>query len=204
MLTACVAINWLVVALESGARSDGHLSYGARQCFSDAQPLLDRLDPVVADFVDAISPDALAVWDIRQHENAPCSVHLCLCDDWSHIHCEFRRDELPPPSDIHLLIASKLAAFKGVQRRILFKVCDGTFAHDDLTHLRQTLNMIPSIAYRGLKVENRCEFVPCNAYVPATAFHVTDFTLEVDAAAGADVADALKSNGFEIQYRTTL
>ncbi len=171
---------------------------------ANAQPFLDRLDPIVAEFVDAISPDALAVWDIRQHENGPCSLHLCLCDDWAHTHCEFRRDEMPPESDLHSLLARKLATFTAARRRVLFKVRDGTCAHDDLTHLRQTLNMIPGIAQRGLKVENRCEFVPCNAYVPATAFRVTDFTLEVDASAAADVADALRSNGFEIEHRSYL
>jgi hypothetical protein len=169
-----------------------------------AEPFLDRLDPVVAAFVDAISPDALAVWDIRQHDNGPCSLHLCLCDGWRHVHCEFRRDEMPPDSNLQPLVTRKLATFTDAHRRILFKLRDATCAHDDLTNLRQALNMIPDIAHRGLKVENRCEFVPCNAYVPATAFRVTDFTLEVDAVAAADVADALRSNGFEIEYRTHL
>ena len=167
-----------------------------------AQPLLDRLDPIVAEYVDGISPDALAVWDIRRHDAGTCSLHLCLCDDWAHVHCEFRRDEMPPDSDLHSLIARKLATFTDPQRRVLFKVRAGTFAHDDLTHLRQSLNLIPGIAHRGLKVENRCEFIPCNAYVPATAFRVTDFTLEVDAAAAGNVADALRSNGFEIESRS--
>ena len=169
---------------------------------ANAQPFLDQLDPVVADYVDAISPDALAVWDIRRHDGGPCSLHLCLCDAWAHVHCEFRRDEITSDSDLHPLIARKLATFTDSRRRVLFKVRDGTFAHDDLTHLRQALNLIPGIAHRGLRIENRCEFIPCNTYVPATAFRVTDFTLEVDAAAAGDVADVLRSNGFEIESRS--
>ena len=169
---------------------------------ANAQPFLDQLDPVVADYVDAISPDALAVWDIRRYDGGPCSLHLCLCDAWAHVHCEFRRDEITSDSDLHPLIARKLATFTDSRRRVLFKVRDGTFAHDDLTHLRQALNLIPGIAHRGLRIENRCEFIPCNTYVPATAFRVTDFTLEVDAAAAGDVADVLRSNGFEIESRS--
>ncbi len=166
-----------------------------------AQPYLDELDPLVAQYVDAISPDALAVWDIRRHDDGPCSLHLCLCDDWSHTHCEFDRADLNPATNLRLLVENKLSTFAGLHRRVLFKVRDGTFANDDLSRLRETLNSIADIGHKGLKIENRFEYVPCNAFVPATAFKITDFTLEVDASAAGSVAEALRVNGFEIQAR---
>ncbi len=167
-----------------------------------ADEFVDRLEPILLRAVEPISADAMAVWDVRQLTDGRNLYHLCLHDVWSHVHQHFSAEEISPDMPVERLVFEKLSLFLCTVRRVVFTVREGTFATDALANLRIALNQIHGIGYKGLKIQNQCEIVPCSAFVPATAMRLTEFSLEVDASAADAVALALRDCGFQVESRS--
>jgi len=166
-----------------------------------AEHFVNLLEPVLRRFVEPVSSDAIAVWDVRQLTDGRNLYHLCLHDAWSHIHQHFSAEEISPDMPIHRLVVEKLALFLSSARRVRFTINEGTFATEALANLRLALNQIPGIGHKGLKIQNQCEIIPCSAFVPATAMRLTEFSLEVDVSAADAVATALQDSGFRVESR---
>jgi hypothetical protein len=169
-----------------------------------AGAFVDLLDPILRGAVEPISSQAVAVWDVRQLTDGRNLYHLCLHDAWSHIHQHFSQEEISPDMPKERLVPEKLALFLASARRVHFSIRSGTFDTETLANLRLALNQIPGIGHKGLKIQNKCEIIPCTAYVPATAMSLTDFSLEVDASAADAVALALQDCGFQVASRTVV
>ncbi len=169
-----------------------------------AGDFVDLLDPILQRAVEPVSSQAVAVWDVRQLTDGRNLYHLCLHDAWSHIHQHFSAEEIAPDMPMQRLVVEKLALFLSSPRRVHFSIRAGTFNTEALAHLRLALNQIPGIGHKGLKIQNKCEIIPCTAYVPATAMSLTDFSLEVDASAADAVALALQACGFQVASRTVV
>jgi hypothetical protein len=169
-----------------------------------AGDFVDELDPILQRAVTPLSPQAVAVWDVRQLADGRNLYHLCLHDPWAHVHQHFSREEISADMPIDRLITEKLALFLSTPRRVVFSIHEGRFPTEALADLRLALNQIPGIGHKGLKIQNQCEIIPCNAFVPATAMRLTDFSLEVDASAADAVALALQESGFDVESRSIL
>jgi hypothetical protein len=169
-----------------------------------AGEFVDRLEPILNTVVNPISPDAVAVWDVRPLTDGRSLYHLCLHDAWSHVHQHFAPEEISPEMPIERLVVEKLALFLSTARRVVFVIRDDTFASEDLANLRLAINQIPDIGHKGLKIQNQCEVIPCNELVATTAMRLTNFTLTVDASAAAAVAAVLSNNGFEVESQSTV
>ena len=102
------------------------------------------------------------------------------------------------------MLAGKLRGFLDAPRRIAFKIQPGTYPGDSLTNLRLTLNEIPGMPAKGLKLQTDVEFIPCSAVVAGTCFKINDFILEVDASVRDEVSAALERQGFEIAGVSTV
>ncbi len=165
---------------------------------------VDLLDPILRGVVEPISDQAVAVWDVRQLTDGRNLYHLCLHDAWSHVHQHFSQEEISPDMPRERLVSEKLALFIASPRRINFSMRSGTFDTEALANLRMALNQIPGIGHKGLTIQNKCEIIPCTAYLPATAMSLTDFSLEVDVSAADAVALALQACGFRVASRTVV
>ncbi len=165
---------------------------------------VDRLEPILKRAVEPVSPESVAVWDVRQLADGRNLYHLCLHDAWSHVHQHFSAEEISPDMPIDRLVFEKLALFLSSARRVSFRMREGTFGTETMANLRSALNAIPGIGHKGLKIQNRCEIVPCNDFLPATAMRLTDFSLEVEASAADAVAHALENTGFQVESRSVL
>jgi hypothetical protein len=169
-----------------------------------AGDFVDQVEPILRQAVEPVSSAAMAVWDVRQLTDGRNLYHLCLHDAWSHIHQHFSAEEIAPDMPLPRLVWEKLALFLSCARRVRFSIHEGTFATEALANLRLALNQIPGIGHKGLKIQNQCEIIPCNAFVPATAMRLTEFSLEVDASVADLVAHALRDCGFQVQSRTVI
>ncbi|HMD53181.1 MAG TPA: hypothetical protein VKJ65_01360 [Phycisphaerae bacterium] len=169
-----------------------------------AAELFDQLQTPLKELIETVSPNACLVADVKTDEDRSWKLHFCICDDWCHIHQCFNPDELGTGRQTWEVLEQKLAEFLQTPRNVLFKIRNGTFANDDLTQLRLSLNQIPDIAHKGLKIQNQFEFVSCSAFVPAAALCISDFSLQVDASVADQVQKALEDNGFEVENKTLL
>jgi hypothetical protein len=169
-----------------------------------AAELFEQLQMPLKEIIEAVSPAACLVVDVKIDEDRSWKLHFCVCDDWCHTHHSFSPDELRTGRQAWEVLEERLAEFLQTSRNVLFKIRNGTFANDDLTQLRLSLNQIPDIVHKGLKIQNQFEFVSCSAFVPAAALCISDFSLQVDASVADQVQKALEDNGFEVENKTLL
>ena len=168
-----------------------------RACAAAAQ-LADKMSLVLRQCIEPCCPAALAICDVEKPDEQQWRLRVCVSDKWSHVHLRVEQDEAADPAAIQNTLAAKLKSFLAVQRRIAFKIRPGTYPGDSLTNLRLTLNTIPGMASKGLKLQTDVEFIPCTAVVSGTCFKINDFLLEVEASVRDEVEAALERQGFEV------
>ncbi len=164
-----------------------------------AAKLAAELTAALHEILDTGCPSALAICDVEKPDQQHWRLRVCVSDKWSHVHL---RVEQASPADlaaIRVALAGKLKDFRAARRRVAFKIRPGTYPGDSLTNLRLTLNTIPGMASKGLKLQTDVEFIPCTAVVSGTCFKINDFLLEVDASVCDEVTAALERQGFEVE-----
>ncbi|HTV48857.1 MAG TPA: hypothetical protein VMG59_10490 [Phycisphaerae bacterium] len=170
----------------------------------EAVELFEQLQTPLREIIEAVSPDAHLVADVKNASDHSWTLHFCLCDDWCHTHESINPGECIAGPKTREMLETKLSEFLLTPRNVLFKMRDGTFANDDLTQLRLKLNQIPNIVRKNLKIQNHFEFVACGPQVAAACLHISNFTLQVDASVADQVQKALEDNGFEIETKSLL
>ncbi len=163
-----------------------------------AARLADEMAVALRALIESRSASALAICDVEKPDQQ-WRLRVCISDKWSHVHLRMEQAEAANPGSMQAALAGKLKEFLAAGRRVAFKIRPGTYPGDSLTNLRLTLNTIPGMAAKGLKLQTDVEFIPCTAVVSGTCFKINDFLLEVDASVRDEVTAALERQGFEVE-----